>query len=447
MSRSRSGDRQLNLSRTRCPERIRDARIARGWTTQDLAERAGVSERTIRQLERRQRSAFLEFTLLQIARALDTPLADLLASPGQPVGDASGARPRRLWRIVAAGALGVLGVFTILALRGPGEPVAVTRTDAGIEARDARRRLVWHQNHAAGVEFCDESPWHDDTILVGLQADAGKGGRVLLLERRSGRLIWSREPDLARMAAAFGELLPEGGGGYVAALWTAVDLAGDGDPEIAISFTHGWWWPSSVLIVARDGRVLAQYDHRGHLYDLLADDVDGDGRQELLACGTNNAPCHQGATVLLLDDVCNHGASLDPCAGGNPDFPDSARARLVLPAFAPALMERIEDVRIEARELHTNHDDQGRCWITLIAGTGRGGLVVTLDAQLRPISAAPTDLLVREAANWPPAIRAAGDPTDQRWIDGVWLPSAARFEAGHWGAARPRVAADGPPDP
>ncbi len=62
--------------------RLRAARRARGWTLEDLAERAGMSMSTLSRLESGKRQASLEL-LLPLTRQLGLRVDDLLA--GQPV--------------------------------------------------------------------------------------------------------------------------------------------------------------------------------------------------------------------------------------------------------------------------------------------------------------------------------------------------------------------------
>jgi transcriptional regulator with XRE-family HTH domain len=64
--------------------RLRDARRSRGWTLDDLAERAGMSPSTLSRLESGKRQAALEL-LLPLTRELGLRIDDLLpASPADP---------------------------------------------------------------------------------------------------------------------------------------------------------------------------------------------------------------------------------------------------------------------------------------------------------------------------------------------------------------------------
>lgn len=62
------------------PSQIRDLRIARGWTQQELAERAGLTQVTISKLETSTQGYPTMQTLKRIASALDVALVARFAS-------------------------------------------------------------------------------------------------------------------------------------------------------------------------------------------------------------------------------------------------------------------------------------------------------------------------------------------------------------------------------
>ena len=62
-------------------ERVRAARLARGWTQQQLARRAGLSQGGVSQIERGRRPTPHRRTLARLAEALDLDL-DLAAYAG-----------------------------------------------------------------------------------------------------------------------------------------------------------------------------------------------------------------------------------------------------------------------------------------------------------------------------------------------------------------------------
>jgi putative transcriptional regulator len=82
LSRRLPASGSLNAGRTALGEgltnRLREAREARGWTQADLAERVGVSRKTINTVEN---SVFIPSTIiaLKLARALGQPVEKLFS--------------------------------------------------------------------------------------------------------------------------------------------------------------------------------------------------------------------------------------------------------------------------------------------------------------------------------------------------------------------------------
>jgi len=152
--------------------------------------------------------------------------------------------------------------------------------------------------------------------------------------------------------------------------------------------------------------------------------------------GTNNNDCYEGATVVLLNDVCHSGAAQDSLAGGNPAVPDSARVRLVLPRFCEPLMKHFDRRRIEAADIMVFRDAEGRPRIAVNVGVeqkeGPVGAIVTLDFDLHPLGVTPSDAMNVDFDNHPDLVRALDGLPLKQWLEKVWLPRAVRFEAGHW---------------
>jgi hypothetical protein len=67
------------------------------------------------------------------------------------------------------------------------------------------------------------------------------------------------------------------------------DFERNGQRRIAFAARHAAWWPCVVgLLDANDGKVLGEYWHPGWV-KIKAKDVDGDGIEEVVAVGYNNA--------------------------------------------------------------------------------------------------------------------------------------------------------------
>jgi hypothetical protein len=80
-------------------------------------------------------------------------------------------------------------------------------------------------------------------------------------------------------------------------------------PRIVVASMHDPWWPSQIAILDSGGKKVSEYWHSGHLDYLALADLDGDGRQEIIATGISNG-YHQ-ATLVVLDPDRVFGASTE----------------------------------------------------------------------------------------------------------------------------------------
>lgn len=418
--------------------RLRFLRLARGWTKSELAEASGLSPRTIHEIEAGRRDRVLEKTLLLMAEALGMEVDSLLGSPPPFAGELESQElaghpiahiPYRRLFILTLVLMVVLSTVLFL----PGFWSVKPMLDAGRLSGVKRvfGRTAWQLDVNAPVEFMVPSPWNSRDVLVGLAADGDDGGQILLIDGRTGKTRWAVEPDIQQVMAAFGPDNAFARRCFIAVAATPVDLHGNGEPVLAAGFMHDWYAPYSIVTVNKDGSVLGQYDHWGHLYEFASYDLDDDGKEELLVSGTNNSPCYQGATLLLLDEICLHGVSGDFLAGGESGFPDSCRTRLVMPSFGEPYMGLLTAQRLEGRHLRIVDDQTGGPKILVSVGVRGINILVTLDRDLRPLSASTSDLLVSMAGNWPEDARANGGPQSDSWLE-AWMKRAVRFEAGHW---------------
>ncbi len=456
------GQVEIEVDRGTLPRRLTACRLRRGLTVAELARRAGVSDRTVLDLERGRRDRTRVRTLLLLADALGVPPEELL---GDRAGAAAGAidgiagtagrsRAGRRGRSRRAARLAGLAVLILLALAGMALSLHARAQRRDLELREgdltARDgllgRQVWRLDAEARVRFWRESPWSPDLILAGLDATAPDGGRLLLLRRKTGEVLWARRPDTERAIRCFPDVMAAMPHALTARDAVACDLRGDGEPVLVAHFSHAKYYPTWLVFLDREGRELGTYLHRGYFYEpLLPVDLDGDGCEELLAAGTNNSPALQAATVVILDRDCHTGVSLDTASGDTICLPDSARLRLVLPAFEQPWTGLLQGRRLCARRLELLPAPDGgppriRFRVVLRAAV----CTVTLDSDLRPLTVEPSGWLSGFATQWP-APYAGGGPADPAWLR-EWLERSLRFEAGHYppGPCRrpPAVAGD-----
>jgi hypothetical protein len=79
--------------------------------------------------------------------------------------------------------------------------------------------------------------------------------------------------------------------------------------RIVVSSIHDPWWPNQIAMLDSNGKTVSEYWHSGHLDHLTLADLDGDGREEIVATGISNG-YHQ-ATLVVLDPDRVFGASTE----------------------------------------------------------------------------------------------------------------------------------------
>jgi len=81
-------------------------------------------------------------------------------------------------------------------------------------------------------------------------------------------------------------------------------------PRIVASNWDDPWWPNQIALLDSDGHTVSEYWHSGGLNNIALADLDGDGRQEIVATGVANGYDHQ-ATLVVLDPDRVFGASTE----------------------------------------------------------------------------------------------------------------------------------------
>lgn len=422
----------VDIGRSGLPARLKRIRQQHGLSRQELADRAGLSSRTLRDLENGKRDRFQEKTVLLLAEALGVELSVLMGDePGPSVDSASGRRFSPML-------LAILGLILLVAvLGGIGYSLSISRAtfdivDGDVVARDGLGgRELWTLDWRANAQVIQTGPWREGALLVGLGYQASDGGRVLVIDRKDGRVLDELMPDIESVRQAFGyEILAEGIGFSVRGLHL-LDLDGDGASELLVEFIHAKYYPFILAVYESDGHRLGHYLSRGHISEVHIEDLDGDGCDEVIASGTNNSPAFQGATLIRLEEGFWSGATFDRISGGRADIPDSAAARLVVPSFGQPYMGLLGRTRLTARGTSTFRGPDGRTMITTSLAAGEIGVILTCDAELNPVKVAPSDAFRAAVAAWPDSVKLREGFPSQAWLD-RWLATASRFEAGDW---------------
>jgi transcriptional regulator with XRE-family HTH domain len=433
--------RNISIDGAAVAARLSSLRQARGWTKQELADVAGLSERTVRLLEQGQRAVVLEKTLLLLAAALAVTPTDLLgpaAADTEPAPTAETpkdptpplpARSRRRTRVALAGFLGLMllaGTGFGLAVRASGGAVPLN-VHADKHVLNVSGELVtdgsWSRTFQSTIVFAEPGGWQDGTVLVGLGFDALDGGRVILLDGRSGATIWERAPDPAGAVAAYGPECLDGLESFGPICREYLDLDGDGTLELAVAFIHVRKYPSNVLVVKHTGEMICDYFHRGHVYDLAGADLDGDGASELICAGTNNARGFGGGTVFVLDRTSRSGAAVDSLTGGEASVVDSSRRRVLVPGLDAQVMGLLAADRLDADSIHVTRAGRDGTRIMVRLGAVGCHFHLVLDSDLNPLAIRPNDNVARTMAGWPSDVRSRFDLTDpgrlERWRESI----------------------------
>ena len=166
----------------------------------------------------------------------------------------------------------------------------------------------WYYGQAltTRIWFADlEGKGHIDVLFLYLPGDSPQSHSSTLIcysDRGKEKWRWTpgRElPELAGSAPTFWTL--------ALAVMKATDKK---PPRIVVSNQHNPWWPDQIAILDSNGKTISEYWHSGGLVSMVLADLDGDGREEIVATGVANGYDHQ-ATLVVLDPDRLFGASTE----------------------------------------------------------------------------------------------------------------------------------------
>jgi len=77
------------------------------------------------------------------------------------------------------------------------------------------------------------------------------------------------------------------------------DLDGDGTQETIVEAFQAPDWPCQLAVLDSRGKMIGEFWNAGYLRDVAYQDLDGDGREELIVVGVNNE--YRGGCLIVFD--------------------------------------------------------------------------------------------------------------------------------------------------
>jgi transcriptional regulator with XRE-family HTH domain len=417
----------VDLTGSDLPARLIRLREQHHISKSDLAEKSGLSYRTIHDLELGKRTRVQEKTLLMLAAALAVSQEELL---GRPPDRQAVPKPmpiaRRWWLPAAVGLLAIAAGFWIhdLSLHRS----VVENVDGAVVVRDGIfKTRLWSLGGASYRAAGQEAPWSREVLLIRREGKSPAGKALLAVEKCSGDTLWTGLPDETVFEQAFGPGSLAGGNLFPRRIYPA-DLDGDGRQEVLARFSHSAGQRCILAWFSRSGQLLGQYCHLGRLEEVQVLDLDADGKDEVVAAGMSLDPDNPGAVAVILDDTHFAGAAVAPRKGGETPVPDGSLARVILPDFPPAYLQRLEVGHLQGQKIQVYHGPNGKARVRVELAAGRVPVaMVDLDRWLRPLDAHLTGAFQASLPDlYPDSLIQGTGPGDPTWLAG-WLGGSKRF--------------------
>jgi len=226
--------------------------------------------------------------------------------------------PKGLAIAAIIAALGVVVYFSVRMLTLDDQPQSGRLDGSILRVMDGQGKELWSKSFPEGFSpdyyaqglasriwfgVLDEKSRTEVLFLYHPGLDPGSHSTTLICYSDRGKEKWrwtpGRElPELEGLPATF---VVKGLG---------VLKARTGQPSrIVVSSIHLPLYPHQIAMLDSRGKTISEYWHSGHLFYLTLADLDGDGREQIIASGINNG-YHQ-ATLIMLDPDRVYGASVE----------------------------------------------------------------------------------------------------------------------------------------
>jgi hypothetical protein len=236
--------------------------------------------------------------------------------PSPQVHHSSGLR--KVILIAALCAFGIVAYFSIRVLTVHDEPKLGRLDGSTLTIMNAEGKELWRKAFPEGlgpdwfyaqgittrIWFGDlEGKGHTSVLFIYSPAVPEPHASTLICYSNRGKEKWrwtpGRElPELAGSPATYKT--------FALAVLKATDKK---PPRIVVSSPHAPWWPNQIAVLDSNGKIVSEYWHSGALTSMVLADLDGDGKEEIIATGVSEYD-HQ-ATLVVLDPDRVFGASLE----------------------------------------------------------------------------------------------------------------------------------------
>ena len=237
----------------------------------------------------------------------------------QPSGPRVNSR-RVLMIIAPIAALAILSFIAFRMLSADNQPSGARLEGSALVIVNAEGKEIWRKVFPDGLA----PNWYHDVKEFGPQiwfADLEGKGRTSVLfsylppagsRPQSSKLICYSERGKEKWRWTAGRELPEMAGSpatYKTFSLGVLKATDDRPPRIVVASVHDpWWsWPAQIAILDSDGKTISEYWHSGSLAFVTLADLDGDGKEEIIATGSSEY--ERQATLVVLDPDRVFGAS------------------------------------------------------------------------------------------------------------------------------------------
>jgi hypothetical protein len=235
----------------------------------------------------------------------------------------------------------LLAAFTLKRyMLGPGVPASYRIDRYGLTVLDLKGAELWRAEFSRQLDLRTYEAYPGRFVWIGdLDGDGRRevlfvqntgdpsGSTPLICYSDRGAELWRFTPG-RRVRSSTEEFAPT----YSIRSFVVGSLHRRRPHTIVVTSSQTMYYPDQVVLLSSRGKLLREYWHSGHLFELQVADLNGDGTDEIYLAGVSNG--WKAATLVVLDPDHFGGASQEPEA---PDHQllgferGVERARVILP--------------------------------------------------------------------------------------------------------------------